>query len=491
MPKNKRILTGEHFYKFFQCPHWLWYDLYEDASRKKTIPPLLQMIYEGGIKHKEKALASKKFDEVKPELFKDLDEAFLSTLELMKQGKNVFHGVLLDEDWAGMPDLLEKRPMSELGMPKAKSRFGDYYYVVYDIRDNSEMRDEYKFQLVLYSLILERIQGVLPREAYVINADGEEKSFFIEDFIDYFHVTKEQIEKILDGERPPPFLKSGCRRTPWYTICLEETEGCGDVSLVYRLSQQDQRQLYEVGIKTVKDLAEADINELYKKLPNLYFDKLMRFQNQAQVLLSKEPIVLKKPEFPKVKHEIYFDIESDPTEGIDYLLGFWIKDKNSKATDGKYKYFFAKDKSEEEKIWKELIDFIESFDDFVIYHYAFYERKVFDRLSQRYGASWDTIKKFKDNSLDLLNYVTESVVLPLYFYGLKDVAKYIGYKWKDDQAGGAESVVWYNDWLEKGDKKILKRILDYNRDDVIATAVVKEWLETQRPKKEREVLPKE
>ena len=358
MPKNKRILTGEHFYKFFQCPHWLWYDLYEDASRKKTIPPLLQMIYEGGIKHKEKALASKKFDEVKPELFKDLDEAFLSTLELMKQGKNVFHGVLLDEDWAGMPDLLEKRPMSELGMPKAKSRFGDYYYVVYDIRDNSEMRDEYKFQLVLYSLILERIQGVLPREAYVINADGEEKSFFIEDFIDYFHVTKEQIEKILDGERPPPFLKSGCRRTPWYTICLEETEGCGDVSLVYRLSQQDQRQLYEVGIKTVKDLAEADINELYKKLPNLYFDKLMRFQNQAQVLLSKEPIVLKKPEFPKVKHEIYFDIESDPTEGIDYLLGFWIKDKNSKATDGKYKYFFAKDKSEEEKIWKELIDFI-------------------------------------------------------------------------------------------------------------------------------------
>ena len=52
-------------------------------------------------------------------------------------------------------------------------------------------------------------------------------------------------------------------------------------------------------------------------------------------------------------------------------------------------------------------------------------------------------------------------------------------------------MVWYNDWLEKRDKKILKRILDYNRDDVIATAVVKEWLETQRPKKEREVLQKE
>lgn len=490
MADKRYKLTGEHFYKFFQCPHWLWYDVYGDAQKKKAVPPLVDMIYRGGIKHEKKALASKKFEEIMPELFKDLDEAFSATLELMKQGKNIYHGVLLDEDWAGMPDLLEARPMSELGMPKAKSKFGDYYYVVYDIRENSDLRDEYKFQLVLYSLILERLQGVLPKEAYVVNADGEEKSFSVEDFIDYFHISREQIEKILDGEKPPPFLKSGCKKSPWYTICLEETQGCGDVSLIYRLSQSDQRQLYEAGIKTVKDLAEADVNDLYKKLPNWYFDKLTRFHNQALSLTNNGPIVVKKPEFPEARYELYFDIESDPTEGIIYLLGFWIKD-NKKGGEGEYKYFLAKDKSEEEKMWKEFLEFVDGFDDFVLYYYGFYERKIFNQMAQRFGTSWDMIRKFKDHSFDLLSFVTDSVVLPLYFYGLKDVAKHIGFKWKDEEAGGAESVVWYNEWKEKNDKKILKRILDYNEDDVKATMFVREWLKTQKPQKEKEKLPEE
>ena len=28
-------LLDEHFYKFFQCPHWIWYDIYEDAVKKR------------------------------------------------------------------------------------------------------------------------------------------------------------------------------------------------------------------------------------------------------------------------------------------------------------------------------------------------------------------------------------------------------------------------------------------------------------------------
>ena len=38
-------------------------------------------------------------------------------------------------------------------------------------------------------------------------------------------------------------------------------------------------------------------------------------------------------------------------ERIDYLLGFWIKD-TTKKSEGKYKYFFANNIAEEEKIWK-------------------------------------------------------------------------------------------------------------------------------------------
>ncbi|TSC74702.1 MAG: uncharacterized protein G01um101444_186 [Parcubacteria group bacterium Gr01-1014_44] len=210
--------------------------------------------------------------------------------------------------------------------------------------------------------------------------------------------------------------------------------------------------------------------------------------------------------FPEVKTEIYFDIESDPTQSIDYLLGILIKnpsfappsrsasDGHSKASEGtvkpaQYKYFFAKDKQEEKKIWEEFKQFIKELDDFVIYHYAFYEKQTFDRLARQYGVDPAIAEKFKNNTIDLHRAVMDAVILPLYFYSLKDVARYVGFQWQAEDAGGAESIVWYNQWLENGNKDILQKILDYNKDDVTATLVVKEWLEKQKPKMQREVLP--
>ena len=482
--QKKQYLTAEHFYKFFQCPHWIWYDIYGDQSKKGEVPPLMQMIFEGGLKHETNVLKSREFEEIKPEMFRDLDEAFLATVELMKQGKNIYHGVLMDKHWVGIPDLLEARP--------GKSDLGDHYYVVYDIKSGRELRDEYKFQLVFYSLILEQIQGIRPAEAFIINAYGEERGFLVDDFLDYFHLSREVIEKILDGEKPPPFLKSGCKQSPWYSLCVEEAESCHDISLVYRLSQGDQKRFYDMGIKTVEDLAAANLDDLYTHLEDWQFDKLLRFYNQAQVLVSREPKFLKKPDFPRVANEVYFDIESDPTIGIDYLLGVLIKKNNPSTGSGQgepeYKYFLAKDKADEKRMWNEFLDFLEKLDDFVIYHYAYYEKEVFRRLGNAYGVSADLEDKFRNNSIDLHLAVVGSVILPLYFYGLKDIAKYIGFKWTSEDAGGAESVVWYNQYLETGDKKILNKIIQYNKDDVLATLYVKDWLEKQKPRLSKEKL---
>ncbi len=470
-------LTADHFYKFFQCPHWIWYDIYGDQSQKRQMPKLLELIHKGKMADAETTLRShKKFEEIKPELYRDLEEAFLATLELMKQGKNIYHGVLMHSDWVGIPDLLEARP--------GKSELGDWYYVAYDAQNSLDLRDEFKFPLVFYSLILERLQGVRPQEAYVIDPQGSERSFMVEEFVERFHVTRAEIEKVLEGEKPAPFLKSGCKRTPWYSVCLSETEGCNDVSLVYRLSQADQRRLYDIGIKTVKDLAEADTDNLHVKLEDWPFDKIVRFSNQAKVLLSHEPVVVRKPEFPAVRYEIYFDIESDPTRDIDYLLGALIND--TETGEAKYQTFLAKDKGEESKMWQKFLDFLVTLEDFVIYHYAFYEKQVFDRLTLLYGAPAVLIDKFKSNTIDLHQKVVDSVILPLYFYTLKDVAKYAGYTWSDPNAGGAESVVWYNEWLTTRDDTIMQKILRYNEDDVRATKLVKEWLQSKKPTKQKE-----
>lgn len=488
---GKQLLKSEHFYKFFLCPHWIWYDIYEDQKKHKHVPPVLEMLYSGRIREPHSVLPTKEFVEIKSELYNDLDEAFLATLELMKQGKNIYKPVLMDGHWVGEPDFIERRPIAELKAidSSAKSSFGDWYYAAYDIRNDPELKDEYKFPLVFASLILGKIQGARPQDAYIMNADGEARSFLIEPFLDKFQLTLKEIEKILDGEKPPPFIKGGCKRSPWFAICEEETKGCEDISLIHGISQRDQRDFYELGIKTVSQLAESDLSRLEAGLEGWNYDKLIRVRNQAEVLISGQPIVIQRYNFPEVKNEIYFDVESDPTRGIDFLFGLLVKKQNRKTAD--FEYFLAKGKEDEKKMWEDFLEFLSKLDNFVIYHYGYYEKHVLGRLEKRYGAPTDLMKKFRENSLDLYSIFTSSVVLPIYFYSLKDVAGFIGYKWSDEGAGGGEAVTWYDQWLETGKEDFLKKLIKYNEDDTRATALIKEWLKKQRPKMQKEVLDSE
>jgi predicted RecB family nuclease len=474
MTDTSQKLTPEHFYKFFQCPHWIWYDIYGDQEKRKESSPLLNIIYRGKLHDAAgTARTHKKFEELKPEQYRDLEESYLATLSLMKAGKNIYRGVLMAEEWVGMPDLLEARP--------GKSSLGDWHYVVYDIQRSLELKDDQKFTLVFYSLILERIQGVRPKEAYIIDPQGNERAFLIDDFVDQFHVTRQDIERILAGDKPAPFLKSGCKRTPWYSVCLEGAEGCNDVSLIYRLSQADQRRLYGLGIRTVADLAKADGDELRTQLEDWPYDKIVRLQNQAKVLIEGEPLTLRKPELPQVATEIFFDIESDPTRDTDYLFGMIIRD--TATGESRYERLLAEKPEEEGQMWQRFLDLLATWEDFAVYHYAYYERQVFDRLALRYGASSALMGKFHEHAVDLHQKVVDSVVLPVYFYTLKDVAKYFGYSWTDPDAGGAESVVWYDQWLKTGDRSHLERILRYNEDDVRATMLLRDKLAELKPRK--------
>jgi len=40
------------------------------------------------------------------------------------------------------------------------------------------------------------------------------------------------------------------------------------------------------------------------------------------------------------------------------------------------------------------------------------------------------------------------------FYSIKDIAKYLDFEWQHQKAGGAQSIFWYEQWLETKDKKI-------------------------------------
>jgi len=63
------------------------------------------------------------------------------------------------------------------------------------------------------------------------------------------------------------------------------------------------------------------------------------FFNPEKAKLPKYPM----PEFPKVKYELFFDIEDDPTQEFVYMHGVYERQKGNE----KYKHFTATDLKEQ------------------------------------------------------------------------------------------------------------------------------------------------
>ena len=454
-------ITEQSFYKYLKCPSWISRELREGEDLRKALMQKLQD--DGLLRQKElELLEGREVEEVDLD---DLDEAVQRTLELMKEGaETIYKGVLTHGHWVGQPDVLEK--------VEGQSNFGDWYYVACDIKRSHHLKDEYKFQGAFYAEILTKIQGIKPIQGYVMFADGAVESYLLEEFYTQFQLTLDEIERILEGEKKPHFLTSGCKQAPYFTECQAETKECDDLSLINRIWRSEVTALQEIGIQTVTDLADASVEDL-RRAADVTWDRLYFLQQQAISLAENRVIRIGEVEFPQEDGLVLVvDIESDPLRDLDYLFGTLVID----GDDQTYHSFLAKNTDQEEENWSQFVSFLEDYPAASIYHYGWYEEAVFRRLGEKYGVP-DSIKQhFEEDMVDLLTRMREKVIFPMPFYSLKDIAKYLGFKWRREDASGAESVLWYEAWLRDKDEQALQDVLDYNEDDVRATWFVRNWI---------------
>jgi uncharacterized protein len=449
------------------------------------MPELMLKLFDQGVLHEKDYIKDLTYTQVKQV---NLGQAFKETVSLMQAGVDlIYQGVIQYEAdgvlHQGRPDLLKKVP--------GKSKFGDYYYEPIDIKSTKELQTEQKHQLVFYGLVIEQLQGVFPTQAAIINRDKETVPFLMD---------KEQRDKTVDhmavildiikGNKPPLKLVSSCKQSPWFNKCIAEAEAANDIALLYRLDSRSHPALRQNGISTVADAAKMDVDAL-PKIPFTTKDSLRRLKLQAQSLIDGELKWLVKPQLPDPKLKIFFDIEGDPLLQTQYLFGFWVSGdpefnyakvghvRKHKADDRYFLYFLAEDPSQEEVLWKQFLDWLEILpdDDYMVFHYANYENSWTKKLAEKYGSSQKFLQ-FHSMLFDLENTRKESVIFPLYFYSIKDIAKskFVDFHWRHAKAGGAQSVFWYEQWLAEADCDVLNDIIDYNEDDVRATEFFYLWL---------------
>jgi predicted RecB family nuclease len=471
-------LTATDFYKYLTCPHWPWFERYANAEEKKLkreLTPAEERRLDDGFLHERDVMRELTAGKEVKQLSETGDPSvlFQATLAAMQSGAStIYQGTLVDGDWHGRPDLLVRE--------EGASKLGNWHYVPLDIKASHELKPAHRLQLAFYCFLLQRIQGVFPKKAGIINRDKEEHWIDPSGVVEDFESVLAELERIRAGEKPPLVLRKACQDTsPWGKACQLQAESANDIALLYNVDVRKLAALRDFGIRTVADAAELSIESLAGAAPGLTAHGLEMIRLQARSLQNKTVFIKEPVSFPESAFEIYFDIESDAPNDMDYLYGFLIRDSREGGKDASVYYEkFVADKPEDEgEMWRAFLEWLPTLPvDYVVYHYAPYEPARLRILETRYGGS-EWLEKFRSRFIDLKPIAGKNITFPLYFYGLKYICKSLGFSWTGELQSGGASIDWYERWCEVGDRNILNQIIQYNEDDVRATLFLKDWLQ--------------
>lgn len=452
------MIEAMDVYDYFLCPYKVYNKHNADRSLMLPLAEFTKKIMKVGREHEKKVIFGLKVSKIKYPIG-DFAKGFSNTVKAMRLGKErIYQGVLMGNECLGIPDLLVRQ--------NGKSRLGNFHYIAADIKSSIRSKEAQIMQLMFYSMLLEKAQGIKAEKAVLVLKNSSEL-IELNDYEESFRDALANIKKLIKGPGFGLHIDSECKECRWREVCLNIARKTNDVSLVYGLSRPAHHRINEAGIWTIDELKKSDAEKL-SVIANVNESSVERWKEQADVLLKKKDKI-NKMDFPKTENSICLDIETSE-DGFVYLIGLWHNDK--------FKYFFSD--SNEKKNVEEFIDYILSLKDCTLYHYGTFEKTVFRQLFEKYNIDEDIQKEIFSKMIDLFQIVKKNAVLPLIYYNLKDVAKHFGFKWRAEDASGSNSMLWYDEWKRTKDKKLLKKILNYNEDDVKATYIVLKKLSKDR-----------
>jgi len=187
---------------------------------------------------------------------------------------------------------------------------------------------------------------------------------------------------------------------------------------------------------------------------------------------------------------LFYDIEADPDARENYLHGFLVWPRPDPGaplnltvgpTDAspQHQPVLCLPCQGDDCCWRRIHGLLSRFPGWPLLHYGETERVELLRLAHRAGASPASREDIQQRLIDVHQLVRQQWVLPLSSYGLKSVATWLGFRWRQPNAEGARAVLWWRHWRRHGHGHDLQRILEYNHDDCQATRVVAAWLLAQ------------
>ncbi len=501
------VLSPTDLTKHVACAHITTLDL--DALDHGTSPGVavddaLNLVFAKGLEHERAYL-----DQLRGQglVVEDIARLGLkgpaaeeATLEAMRRGVDVvYQATFFDGHWVGLADFLLR-----VDLPAGeRSLLGPWRYDIADTKLARRLKVPALLQMATYAARLETLQGVPPQWLTVVTGDKEAHPWRLVDVAPYARRRRAELLDAIDHPAPTEAVRvQHCGQCRWKERCAGEWLDRDDLIQVAGMRADHRARLIELGIPTVRALAQSTEQQLAGGLSVATRRRLLqqarlqvaeRDTGEAQFeLLDPEPgrglQMLPVPD----EGDVYLDFEGDPWAqggaGREYLAGIWTR-------QGEFVDFWAHDFPEEGRLTTDLVDWLterwQQHPSMHVYHYAPYETTALKRLVGQHATREAELDQLLRHEVfvDLYAVVRQGVRISKGSYSIKKLEEfYWGHTRSADGSGvadGLSSVVEYERWLagrEDGapDQAILDDIRRYNEEDVRSTLALHDWLEDRR-----------
>jgi uncharacterized protein len=392
--------------------------------------------------------------------------------------------VSADGGWRGFADFLE--------------RAGDGYEPV-DTKLARRAKPAHVLQLCFYAEQVERIQGAPVERVHVENGRGERESFRVAEFGAYYRRVRARFLAAVDAS-PETYgwPCDHCSICDFQRVCRRRRVEDDHLTLVAGMRRGWAEALAETGIETLEQLGSLPPGMTG---PGIRPETLEAIRHQAELqlrgrrtgahcweLLPDQPErgfrLLPAPD----EGDVWLDLEGHPfyetARGLEYLFGYCYRDEAGHVV---YRALWGKDRTGEREVFERFVDWVverrRRYPGLHVYHYAAYERTALTRLMGEHGTREAEVDGFLREELlvDLYRVVKQALRASVESYSIKALEALYGFERAAAVAGGDESVVRFEEWLETGDDALLDDVERYNEEDCRSTVALHEWLLSLRP----------